>query len=177
MHLDLTTLVDDRSSLVREIPDAAVGASAEDFSVDGALRLEADLVRKDAGEFQIAGRITGALHVPCSRCLEPFVWPLSTAFDLQYLPASAMGSDNEAELGDDELGVEFYRDDTIDLGILAREQCYLALPMKPLCRPDCRGLCPQCGVNLNQATCDCDAQWVDPRLAGLKALLPGREPE
>ena len=52
-----------------------------------------------------------------------------------------------------------------------REQFYLALPMKPLCVETCRGLCPACGINLNQASCECDTAWQDPRLAGLKALL------
>jgi uncharacterized protein len=51
-----------------------------------------------------------------------------------------------------------------------REQFYLALPMKPLCRDDCQGLCPTCGINWNKGTCDCTNQWEDPRLAALKAL-------
>ena len=53
---------------------------------------------------------------------------------------------------------------------LLREQFYLALPMKPLCQEDCRGLCPQCGVNRNTGTCDCNVQWEDPRLAALRNL-------
>jgi len=58
-----------------------------------------------------------------------------------------------------------------------REQCYLSLPMKPLCRPDCRGLCPQCGTNLNRGACACRREWDDPRLTALKTLVvdEGRE--
>ena len=62
------------------------------------------------------------------------------------------------------------RDDQIDLNELLREQFYLALPMKPLCRDDCAGLCSQCGTNLNTGTCQCTSQWDDPRLAPLKEL-------
>ena len=69
----------------------------------------------------------------------------------------------------------FYEDDAIDLADLLREQFYLALPMKPLCRQDCKGLCPQCGTNLNTDTCQCQVRWEDPRLAGLKALIPDRK--
>ena len=54
---------------------------------------------------------------------------------------------------------------------LMDEQFYLALPMKPLCREACKGLCPNCGTNLNEATCDCQVRWEDPRLAALKALM------
>ena len=57
-----------------------------------------------------------------------------------------------------------------------REQFYLALPMKPLCREDCKGLCPQCGTNLNTGTCECRPEWEDPRLAALKALIQNGRP-
>ena len=67
--------------------------------------------------------------------------------------------------------MSYYRDDQIDLNELVREQFYLALPMKPLCREDCRGLCPQCGVNWNTGTCECGSGWEDPRLAPLKGLI------
>lgn len=71
----------------------------------------------------------------------------------------------------DDFSESFYRGDVIDLGQLIEEQFYLALPMKPLCRPDCKGLCSHCGTNLNVASCDCQVRWEDPRLAGLKALI------
>ena len=54
---------------------------------------------------------------------------------------------------------------------MLREQFYLAMPMKPLCRPDCRGLCPECGTNLNVTTCSCEPRWTDPRLTGLREWL------
>ena len=81
----------------------------------------------------------------------------------------------EREVGDEDLSAAFYRDDAIDLVQLVEEQIYLALPMKPLCTPDCRGLCPQCGVNRNLETCNCQTRWEDPRLSGLKALITDRK--
>ena len=74
------------------------------------------------------------------------------------------------EVGDDDASVTFYQDDAIDLGEMLREQFYLAVPMKPLCRDDCKGLCPQCGTNRNTGQCSCTQGWVDPRLAALQAL-------
>jgi uncharacterized protein len=69
------------------------------------------------------------------------------------------------------VAMTFYRDEQIDLNELLREQFYLALPMKPLHAADCKGICPQCGTNRNTAPCDCNPQWEDPRMAGLKTLL------
>ena len=74
---------------------------------------------------------------------------MDAPFDLRYLPASEMSTEAEREVEDDDLETSYYRDDQIDLNELLREQFYLALPMKPLCREDCKGLCPQCGTNLN----------------------------
>ena len=74
---------------------------------------------------------------------------------------------------EDDLTTAFYENDAIDLGQLMREQVYLSLPMKPLCRDDCRGLCPVCGTNLNLSVCHCAREWDDPRFAALKALKGG----
>jgi uncharacterized protein len=95
---------------------------------------------------------------------------VDSSFDLRYLPRSHNVGEGEREVDEDDLSTSFYEDETIDLGQLMSEQFYLSLPMKPLCRESCSGLCPQCGTNLNRATCDCRRDWEDPRLAALKAL-------
>ena len=91
-------------------------------------------------------------------------------FDQRYLPSSEASEGAETEVEEDDLETSYYADDQIDLNEMMREQFYLALPMKPLCREDCKGLCPQCGTNLNTGTCDCAPVWEDPRLAALKQL-------
>jgi uncharacterized protein len=100
---------------------------------------------------------------------------VDSAFDLLYLPATANLGEGEREVAAEDLGVAFYEGNVIDLAHLVREQLYLAMPMKALCHPDCAGLCPQCGANLNITTCGCEHRWVDPRLAALGQLLP-KEP-
>ena len=85
-------------------------------------------------------------------------------------PASELSADGEREVGEEDLDTSYYRDDQIDLNELLREQFYLALPMKPLCREDCAGLCPQCGTNLNTGDVRVRAEWEDPRLAPLREL-------
>ena len=147
----------------------AVAADSDGFTVAAPVDLVFD-VTKDKDQFCLAGRVRTTLELPCSRCLEPFERAVDAAFDLRYLPRRANAGDEEREVQDDDLSTAFYEDDTIDLGQLVREQLYLSLPMKPLCGDDCKGLCPQCGANLNRGTCLCKRDWEDPRLAVLKAL-------
>ena len=92
------------------------------------------------------------------------------AFDLHYQPLVPHQGPSEREVEAGDLDAAFYENDEIDLGQLMGEQFYLSLPMKPLCKDDCKGLCSTCGTNLNKATCDCNTQWEDPRLAALRAL-------
>jgi len=102
--------------------------------------------------------------------VDPFLWPIDSAFDLDYRPQTANTGEGELEVDDDDLSTAYYEGDAIDLDQLIREQLYLALPMKPLCTETCRGLCPLCGINLNRSACACERTWDDPRLAVLKAL-------
>jgi uncharacterized protein len=147
----------------------AFGAEQDGFKIAAPVALAFD-VYKDKNQFRLVGRVHTTLELPCSRCLEPFTWPVDSAFDLRYQPHTTNTGEGEIEVEEDDLTTAFYEHDEIDLGHLMREQMYLALPMKPLCRDDCGGLCPTCGVNLNLGPCGCKNEWEDPRLAVLKKL-------
>jgi uncharacterized protein len=149
-------------------PEQLAG-SDDAFRVAQPVRLAFD-IHKDKDQFRLVGSVQTTLDLPCSRCLEPFTWPVDSSFDLRYQPHARNSGEGEREIEEDDLTTAFYENDTIDLGQLMREQFYLALPMKPLCREGCAGLCPQCGTNLNTGTCQCTSQWKDPRLAPLKGL-------
>jgi uncharacterized protein len=147
---------------------------ADAFPPDDAFRVVAPValsfdIRKDKRQFQLSGRVQSTLELPCSRCLEPFRWPVDATFDLRYQPQSLNTGTDEREIQEDDLSTAFYENDAIDLGQLMREQFLLSLPMKPLCGEACRGLCPVCGTNLNRGSCGCRREWDDPRFAGLKA--------
>ena len=183
MQLDLTRFRDTETPFARQFDPAELALADDAFRIVGPVELVMT-VRKDDDLYHLAGRIRGTLELVCSRCLEPFPFPIDVPFDLRYLPQhlnmSAGGTDDEdddadaesdaEEVGGDDLTTAFYRDDQIDLAHMVREQLYLALPMKPLHREDCKGLCPNCGVNLNETTCACQTAWEDPRLAPLKKL-------
>ena len=147
----------------------ALTADRETFLVVAPVVLGFEIF-KDKEHFRLAGRLETTLELSCGRCLEPFRWPIESVFDLRYQPHATKTGDGEVEVEEDDLTTAFYENDEIDLGQLMREQFYLALPMKPLCRPDCTGLCPSCGANLNQGACGCRIEWEDPRLAVLKKL-------
>ena len=144
----------------------------EDFRVAAPVSLVFDIF-KDKQQFRLVGRVETTLELPCSRCLEPFTLPVDQTFDLHYQPHAQNTGDGEREIEEDDLTTAFYENDEIDLGQLMREQFYLALPMKPLCTGDCKGLCPVCGTNLNRGTCDCKREWEDPRMAALRELRGG----
>jgi uncharacterized protein len=169
MFLDLSRIRSPHEHYEKTYGPEAFVADRDAFAVVAPVSLVFDL-HKDRDRYRLVGRVGTTLELPCSRCLEPFTRPVDAAFDLRYEPQSANTGDGERELHDDDLADAYYDDETIDLGQLMREQFLLALPMKPLCREECRGLCPVCGTNLNRGTCGCRREWEDPRFAALKAL-------
>lgn len=173
MLLDLTRYRRPVEHFARTFEPGEVGAEGEAYQVVAPVHLAVD-VHKDKDRFRLAGTVRAELELGCSRCLEPFRMPVDAAIEARFHPATELDTAVEREVGDDDLETSYYRDEQIDLNELLREQFYLALPMKPLCREDCKGLCPACGINRNTATCGCEASWEDPRLAPLKSLTTPR---
>lgn len=169
MRLDLTKVRSAREHYEQVYQADAFSSDQESFQVVGPVTLAFDIL-KDKDQFHLVGGVTARLELPCSRCLEPFTTPVDASFDLRYQPHAANTGEAEREIEEDDLSTAFFENDEIDLGQLMREQFYLALPMKPLCQDECRGLCPVCGTNLNRGACDCKREWEDPRLAALRAL-------
>ena len=119
-------------------------------------------------ELFVQGHITGTVYGQCARCVEEYAFGLERDFSVVLVPKPDVPTD--AELGDEDLDFSSYEGDTVDLSPLIREQMILALPTRPLCEDNCKGLCPQCGINRNLHTCQCHAASADPRLAPLRNL-------
>jgi uncharacterized protein len=175
MRLELSKIQSPRERFDYTWPASTLDTSDDEFEVVEPIRLELEVQKAGDDRFRLVGRARTVLEVPCSRCLEPYSIPIDSAFDLSYLPQADNAGHGEHEIRGDDLSTVYYRGGVIELSELLREQFYLALPMKPLCTEDCRGLCPQCGTNLNRVTCDCKPVWEDPRLGGLKGLLDERK--
>ena len=112
--------------------------------------------------------VEAALDLDCGRCLEPFTLPVQSGFRHSMVPARDEEEDQKADLADEDISFGYYQDDLIDLDALVYEQIMLQVPIKPLCAEACRGLCAQCGANLNAAPCECGPAAVDSRLEALK---------
>ena len=119
----------------------------------------------------VNGSIQISVSMRCSRCLGDFSYPLDIEFKEEYSPSEELDQEGEHELTGSELNLGFYTNDEIDTGELVKEQVLLAVPMKPLCNRECRGICPGCGINLNEGACNCSTENVDPRLAPLKRFM------
>ena len=159
---------------VSELPDEGLSidetAWAASPYADPAWRLDRVQlqVNRDGSEVDVLGQIHATVPQTCGRCTEEFASPVSADVALRFAPKPAR-VDN-TELGRDDLDVDFYVDDQIDLDRVLETETTLALPMKPLCDPECRGLCLVCGANRNVTPCTCPERAPDPRLAVLKTL-------
>lgn len=124
-------------------------------------------------ELFFEGELNAQMTASCARCAEDFRTPLERPFRFVLAPR-AVGDGGDGSLRTEDLEFSFYDGEEIDLGPLIAEQLILALPSRALCREDCKGLCPRCGVDLNVESCDCEFEAPDPRLAVLRTLKVGR---
>jgi uncharacterized protein len=108
-----------------------------------------------SGNFHISGRVQSEPLLECSRCLKKFPYKIDSELDIDLAPAGSVGTSGEHELNAGELDMEFYEGDEIEPVELIKEQLLISVPMVPLHSPDCRGLCPVCGTDLNAAECGC----------------------
>ena len=159
---------------VSDIPDEGLTvANAGEFVApytDRSWRLDRVrlFVARDGDDVVVTGELEATLPLTCSRCLEELPVTINVPIDVRHLPRPAVVDD--AELGADDLDLDFYDNDELNLGALVETETTLALPMKPLCRPECRGLCSVCGANRNVTACACPMRPPDPRLTPLSDL-------
>ncbi|MBL7183791.1 MAG: DUF177 domain-containing protein [Anaerolineae bacterium] len=141
--------------------DEAQQRLAEDLCVDF-VRGTVEFTRINRGIFG-EGQLHSQVQLECARCLETFAQPLDLHLEAQFgSPPIRPQGETIFPIGGKGI---------LDLTAALREHVLLDLPMRPLCKPDCHGLCVECGKNLNEGPCDCVKETIDPRLAGLKDLL------
>jgi len=127
-------------------------------------------VRLSGNEVFVNGHVETRANVECDRCLKPVELPVSADFALEYITGAEYVSSSVAELTEDELSVSVFDGQAIDVDEVVKEQILLAVPTRMLCREDCKGICPECGMDLNLGECNCVKDDIDPRWAALKNL-------
>jgi uncharacterized protein len=166
--------------------DVALEPGAVDFGEeaeqDGPMSTQgrAEVIHEHRGprdivaDIRLRGGFKGNFEVPCARCVEPVKVPLEAEFDLIFRPVGADTGGPERAISSQETEIGYYQKDSLLLEDVLREQVLLSLPVRTLCKPDCKGLCPRCGKNRNLEACTCEEGPADPRweaLAGLRGRM------
>jgi uncharacterized protein len=131
---------------------------------------QAELLKNTEGEIRVRGRLQVTVNAACDRCLEPAAVPVDSDFDLFYRPEPKFETHSETRIEAGEEELSFYQGDGVQLEEVLREFILLQVPMQHFCRPDCKGICPQCGQNRNETECACDNRKIDDRWAALRNL-------
>jgi len=126
--------------------------------------------REIVADIRLRGKFAGRFQVPCARCIEAVEIPLAADFDLIFRPIGADAGPPERSITAPETEIGYYQKDSLLLEDVLREQVLLSLPVRTLCKPDCKGLCPRCGVTLNSQPCNYDENQSDPRCEALHDL-------
>jgi uncharacterized protein len=136
----------------------------------------AEVVRESRGsrqvveDIRVVGSFSTDIQLRCARCLEPVDNPVAEAFDLLYRPQGIDAAGDDASIGKAEAEIGYYQGEGLLLEDLLKEQILLALPVRQICSAGCKGLCPQCGRNLNVESCSCAATLSDPRWGALEDI-------
>jgi uncharacterized protein len=179
MKLRIEEITDEARDYAFETPLGKIvatlsGANPPEFAPTRPLAVALSCYRADEGIF-ISGAVRCEFEGVCSRCLGAVSSPVDLEFQTILLP-DHMADERKTELGADDLTLAYYSGDEIDLEPLCLEQALLDLPTRALCSTGCLGLCGSCGSNLNEETCTCTRESLDPRLAVLRELKVKQSP-
>ena len=152
-----------------EVDIADLDLGEGDFRLVGPLQV-AFRFNRSAQTFQITGQLTGQLIGECCRCLEPVEQELEASLQVLLQRQQLSGDERETTAEDEDVEIIDPGAKQVDLKARLREAVLLDLPMRVYCREDCKGLCPQCGHNLNTGACACTAGQADSRWAALRDL-------
>jgi len=181
MDFKVSELERDPAEFDLRVPPGAVGFGEEAEQVGSlAVSGRAEVIHEHRGpreivlDIRLKGRYKGRFSVPCARCLEPVEISLQADFDLIFRPLGVDAGAAERSITAPETEIGYYQKESLALEDVLREQVLLSLPVRTLCKADCKGLCPRCGANRNHQPCTCDAGPSDPRweaLAGLRSRI------
>ncbi len=127
-------------------------------------------IAKEFDHIRVGGSVETSLNLKCARCLTEYRMDIESPFNIFYMRAEGIAQDEDVELAEEDLISTTYEGDEIDFTAEISEQVILAIPFKPLCREDCRGLCSVCGTDLNETECTCSRDNMNFKFSALKNL-------
>jgi uncharacterized protein len=127
-------------------------------------------IRRTGKEVELQGKLHTKIEMVCDRCLQPVELLIDTEFSERFVRAVSWAAEEQHELQAEDLNIAVFDGEGIELDDLVREELLLALPVNVLCREDCQGLCPVCGIDRNLRNCQCESDVVDSRWQKLKEL-------
>lgn len=175
LTIDVVAIPVDGLEIAIAVPSAAFSLESSDVHLRDPVEFRARIERSGT-TVAVRGTIAATIEVPCVRCLEAAVIDVEEPIDVVVLPASEVPEDEDHELAPTEMDL-YYVDERLDLKAIIWDYLAVTIPIQPLCRPHCSGLCPSCGVNRNNESCECAAEVVDDRLAVLKKLQTQDKPD
>lgn len=173
MRIELVNLEHGRADFAHLYQPDELGRFDERVTVVAPVAVKGT-VRLSGAEVFVNGHIETRAQVECDRCLKQVELPVSTDFDLQYITGAEYETSATAELSEELMSVSVFDGEAIDVDEIVKEQILLAVPTRMLCQPDCKGICPVCGIDKNTGDCECETTEVDPRWAALKNLSSGK---
>lgn len=171
LSIEISRIPEEGLLLKREDAPSSYGLEEAGLSPSENVCLQGKIKKTPKGAF-LEGRVSTVLELECGRCLCRFSFHVQSELRIFFLPEYKASQEHERELVFEDLDTYYYEGTEIDIVDPVRDQIVVAIPMQPLCSPDCPGLCPTCGKNLRENKCSCQPDVeVDHRLSVLKNLL------
>jgi uncharacterized protein len=166
--ISLDSVLDEPLRFASQLAIGVAAIDREPLVAISPVEISGDVLRIDGG-YALSARLAYEGQLECSRCLAAYSFRQDEAFSLVLYPKRP-SEDPELELSKDDLDAVYYEDPVVPLAPIAEEWVQMSIPMKPLCSPDCKGLCAECGNDLNLGPCADAHETIDPRWEALRAL-------
>lgn len=167
MRIELENLERGSGSFAHTYPPDELTFDEHDLRLLAPVRVDGRIRRQD-GEVELRGKLSTSMAIPCGRCLKSVELPIEVEFSERFAPEVAWKNDEQHELQQEDLDLAVFDGEGIELDDLVREEIILAMPGHTLCQEQCRGLCPDCGTDLNTGSCECATKQIDSRWEKLK---------
>ena len=141
----------------------------EECRIQGHVKGEIFLYRVDK-DIHLNGKVAALIVPNCDRCLEEYNQEIDTSFFYILVPSQSTEGKKEIALGSEDMEVSLYDGAEIQIGEIFREQILLQIPVRQVCREDCKGICPGCGADLNREECRCRTEILDNPFSVLRKL-------